>query len=156
MEKVAGARAEAANGNEIHLYKLLALCHAARMLKKMLLLALAPLLLGGCAATLTNLTPKQQIRTADNLYRVEVAMDSRQQAMRWESIKPQVVVGQEMYPMRPTPLMTNRWEGMIPVPAGTSIIQYRYKVEFLVNTFGGPPQPDSASSQEYTLRIVDQ
>lgn len=126
------------------------------MLKRILTLSLLPLLLGGCTAVMTNLTPKQQFRTADNLYRVEVALASRQQALRWESVKPKIIVGHEMYDMRPTPLMTNRWEGMIPVPAGTSAIQYRYKFEYLVNTFGGPPQPDSASSQEYTLRILDQ
>lgn len=125
------------------------------MLKKTLTLLLLPLLLGGCAATITNLTPKQQIRNPDNLYQVELAFSSHQQALRWDSIKPQIVVGQEYYPMRLTRLMTNRWEGMIPVPPGTTLLQYHYKVDYLVNKFG-PPQPDSARSPEYTLRILDQ
>lgn len=124
------------------------------MLKKTLTLFLLPLLLGGCAATITNLTPKQQVRNADNLYMVEAAFHCRQQAMRWDSIKPQIVVGQNTYPMRPTLMMTNRWEGLIPVPPGTSLIQYHYKFDYLVNVFG-PPEPDSARSQEYTLRILD-
>ena len=126
------------------------------MLKKILTLSLLPILLGGCAATLTNLTPKQQTRNADNLYPVSVAMSTRQQALRWESINPQIVVGQDFYPMRPTLLMTNRWEGLIPVPPGTSMVQYRYKFNFLVNVFGGPPEPDSAVSPEYTLRIQEE
>ena len=122
------------------------------MLKKTLTLLLLPLLLGGCTATFTNLTPKTQERNAENLYPVEVALSTRQQTMRWDSIKPQIVVGQEFYPMRPTPLMENRWEGLVPVAAGANEIKYHYKFDYLYNAFG-PPQPDSASSPEYTLKI---
>jgi hypothetical protein len=125
------------------------------MLKKMLPLLFVPLLMGGCAATFTNLTPKQQVRNANNLYPVEVAMASRQQTLRWNTIVPKIMVGSEFYPMHPTPLMSNRWEGLVPVPAGTSVVHYRYKFDFMDNAFG-PAQPDSAISQQYTLRIVDQ
>ncbi len=124
------------------------------MLKKISSLLLLPLLLGGCAANFTNLTPKQQIRNANNLYPVEVALNSRQQAMRWDSIKPQILVNGEFYPMRPTPLMTNRWEGLIPVAPGTTTVNYQYKFDFLNNAFGGP-QPNSAFSREYTLWVVE-
>jgi hypothetical protein len=124
------------------------------MSKKILSLLFLPLLMGGCASTFTNLTPKQQVANANNLYPVEVAFNSRQQVLRWDSIHPQIVVGSEFYPMRLTPLMNNRWEGLVPVPAGTSIIHYRYKFDFLINAFG-PPQPDSAISQEYTLKILE-
>jgi hypothetical protein len=125
------------------------------MLKKILPLLIVPVLLGGCAATFTNLTPRQQVRNDSNLYPVEVAMDSRQQTMRWETIKPKILVGEKTYDMRPTLLMTNRWEGLIPVPAGVNEVTYRYKFDYLANAFGGP-QPDSAISPEYTLRIMDQ
>jgi hypothetical protein len=125
------------------------------MLKKTLLLLVVPLLMGGCTAMFTNLTPTQQVRNANNLYPVEVAFTSRQQTLRWNSIQPQIVVGTDFYPMRPTPLITNRWEGVIQVPPDTSVVHYRYKFDFLNNAFG-PPQPDSASSQEYTLRIIEQ
>jgi hypothetical protein len=124
------------------------------MLKKILPLLFVPLLLGGCTATITNLTPTQQIRNANNLYPVEVALSSRQQTMRWGSLKPQIVVGSEFYPMHPTSLMTNRWEGLVPVPAGANAVQYHYKFDYLENAFG-PPIPGSAASQEYTLRILD-
>src|SRR6266700_4984448 len=108
------------------------------MSKKMLLLLLAPLLLAGCKATLTNLTPLTRTRNPDNLYKVEVALASQQQTLRWDSIKPQVVVGTEFYPMRPTLLMTNRWEGLIPVPGSASTAHYRYKFDFNYNAMGAP------------------
>ena len=75
------------------------------MLKRFLPVLFVPLLLAGCATTFTNLTPQHQIRNANNLYPVEVALDTRQQTLRWESIKPQIVVGEEFYSMRPTLLV---------------------------------------------------
>ncbi|MCX6884255.1 MAG: hypothetical protein NTX27_04355 [Verrucomicrobia bacterium] len=123
------------------------------MLKKLVSLIALPLLLSGCATTLTNLTPQRQERNPNNLYPVEVAISTRQQTMRWESIHPKIVVGTDFYPMRPTQLMTNRWEGFVPVPAGTSLIRYRYKFDFDYNAFGKPKQ-DSLLSPEYTIRIL--
>jgi hypothetical protein len=122
------------------------------MLKRLPLILLAPLFLAGCTSTFTNLTPLHQTRNANNLYPVEVAMSSRQQTLRWDSIKPQIMVGTELYPMRPTTLMTNRWEGLVPIPPGTSLVHYRYKFDFDQNAMG-KPKPDSALSPEYTLHI---
>ena len=123
------------------------------MLKRILPLLCLPLL-AGCNATFTNLTPLQQARNTNNLYTVEVSLVSRQQTLRWESIKPQIMMGTELYLMRPTPLMTNRWEGLVPVPPKTNIIHFRYKFDYQYNAMGRP-RPDSALSQEYTLRILD-
>ncbi len=122
------------------------------MLKKTLPLLIVPLLLAGCAATITNLTPTQQTPSPNNLYPVGVALASRQQTLRWDSVRPTVVVGNESFPMRPTPLMTNRWDGVIPVPPGTKVVRYHYKFDYQNNAFG-KPTPDSATSPEYTLKI---
>ena len=123
------------------------------MLKKLLPVLFLPLL-AGCAATFTNLTPKQQVRNPDNQYMVEVAFNSRQQTLRWDSIRPQIMVGSEYYPMRQTLLMKNRWEGLVPVSPGTNVVHYRYKFGFDYNAFGSPRE-DSALSEEYTLRIIE-
>ena len=125
------------------------------MFKKSLPVLGLSLLLAGCATQLTNLTPQQQVRNANNLYPVEVAFDTRQETVRWQSIQPKIVVGSELYDMRPTPLMTNRWEGLIPVPPGTSPVQYRYKFDFQYNKMG-KPGTDTALSSDYTLRILEQ
>jgi hypothetical protein len=124
------------------------------MCKKSLPVLLLTLLLAGCATQLTNLTPQQQRRNANNQYLVEVAFNTRQETVRWQSIRPQIVVGSEVYQMRPTLLMTNRWEGFLPVPRGTSQVRYHYKFDFEFNKMGKPGS-DTALSPEYILRIQD-
>lgn len=124
------------------------------MWKKVLPLLLAPCLLAGCSSTFTNLTAQRQPRNPNHLYPVGVAFNTRQQSLRWETIQPVVVVGTESYPLRQTVLMKNRWEGLVPVPAGTNLIHYYYKFDFLYNDFGGP-KSDSAFSPLYRLQIVE-
>ncbi len=126
------------------------------MLRKFLPGLTLPLLIAGCStpATFTNLTPHQYVRNTNNLYMVEVAIACRQQTLRWETIRPQIVVGTEFYPMRPTMLMTNRWEGLVPVPPGTNLIHYRYKADYQHNAFGRPGS-DSALSTDFILQIEE-
>lgn len=126
------------------------------MWKKALFLLLAPLLLAGCATTFTNLTARHQPRNANNLYPVEVQFFTRQKTLRWDHIQPYVKVGPEFYPLRQTSLMTNRWEGLMPVPADVKSVSYRYKFDYKYNVFGKPPQPDSHISPEYKLQILEQ
>ena len=125
------------------------------MLKRILPALALALLLTGCAGTFTNLSATRQPRNANNLYSVGVAFHSRQQTLRWDSIKPYALVGKEAYPLQKTPIAENRWEGLIPVPAGTKEIEYRYKFEFDYNVMGGSPKPDSRVSSTYKLQILD-
>ena len=124
------------------------------MWKKALPVLLAPCLLTGCAATFTNLSAQHQVRNPNNLYPVEVALNTRQQSLRWESIQPFVVVGEQPYEMRQTLLMKNRWEGLLPVPANTNVVYYHYKFDFQYNAFG-KPKTDSDASPEYKLEILE-
>ena len=110
----------------------------------------------GCASTFTRLSPLQQQRNANNLYPVEVQFNSPQQSLRLDSIKPYVLVNGEPYPLRPVEMVQNRWEGFVPVPAGVSTVGYRFKFDYLYNSFNSPPKPDSAWSPMYQLRIIDQ
>ena len=114
------------------------------------------LLLTGCATTFTNLTPLEQPRNANNLYPVEVAFTSQQQSLRWDSVHPFVLANGLLYDMRPTPLMTNRWEGFVPVPPGTSDVTYRYKFDYLCNDFNKAPRPGNTLSPAYKLIITGQ
>lgn len=124
------------------------------MWKKALILMPMMLLLAGCASTITNLSAQRQLRNPNHLYPVEVSLDSRQQALKWETVQPYVIMGKESYPMRQVKLMRNRWECLVPVPAGESSVSYHYKFDYQVNDFGGPKR-GSASSHSYKLQIVD-
>ncbi len=125
------------------------------MLKRFLPL-LPVLLLAGCTTgQFTRLTPSQQSHNADNLYPVEVAFDSNQQALRWDSIKAYVIVDGRPQPLRPVPLVRNRWEGVIAVPPGGRTVNYKFKFDYLYNSFGKIPQPNSESSKTYTLKVVE-
>jgi hypothetical protein len=122
--------------------------------KKFLPLLPLLLLLTGCSATFTRLSPLQQPRNANNLYPVEVLFNSSQQSLRWDSIKPFVLVNGELYPLRPVPVVPNRWEGLVPVPPAASSINYRFKFDYLYNSMGTEPKPNSAWSPSYTLKII--
>jgi len=123
--------------------------------KKWFSLLLLPVLLTGCpTSTITNLTATQQPRNPNGQYPIEVKLDSTQQSLRPESITPQVVVGLDSYPMRPQLKMTNRWEALVPIPPGTNVINYHFKVDYQYNTFGKPGQGSMRSSQ-YKLTIMD-
>ncbi len=124
------------------------------MFKKLVPVSLLALLLTGCATTLTNLTPQRQERNANNLYPVEVALTTRQQSLKWDTITPQIVVGTVTYPMRQTVLMTNRWEGLVPLPKDQNQVHYRYKFDFDYLAMG-QRKTSSVLSPEYTLRVQD-
>jgi hypothetical protein len=126
-------------------------------LKKFLLL-LPVVCLVGCSTphTFTHMTPSQQPRNPDNQYPVEVAFTSSQQSLRWDSIHAYILANGQSYPMRPVPIVKNRWEGFIPVPAAQNAVSYRFKFEYLYNSFGKDPQHDSTLSPVYTLKIIGQ
>ena len=113
-----------------------------------------PLLLSGCVtSSITNLTPAQQPRNESGLYPVEAMWKSSQQSVVKDSIKPYVVVGLEAFPMRPTPLIHDRWEAMVPVQAGKNHIFYQFKFDY---EYKGMParRSDSLLSPEFRLDVV--
>jgi len=123
-------------------------------LMKSLLLCLGALLLGGCSTTITNLTPSQLPRNANNFYPFEVSFDSSQKSIRENTIKPSVLIGDMNYPMQPAPVLKNRWEAQVPVPANTNYVYYRFKFDYQYDRI---PQPALSSrlSPTYSLEIVD-
>jgi len=132
------------------------------MVKKSLAFVLLTLVLGLAACdtlhiqtSITSLTPKREYRNKDGLYQVEAALNSRQQTLRWDTVKASVMVGNDFYPMRMTSLMTNRWETLVPVPPGASVITYRFKFDFEYNVFGAQPKADSKLSPVYKLQVMD-
>ena len=113
------------------------------------------LLLTGCSTTITNLTPNQMPRNPQGLYPFEVAMDTTQASIKEDTIQPYVMIGLEKYPMEATPMLKNRWEAIVPIPASTNQVYYRYKFDYLYDAI---PKPSESSrlSPTYQLHIIDQ
>lgn len=113
------------------------------------------LLLAGCTSSqISNMSPKVVRRNADGLYPIEARWDSNQQALRPDSMTPYVIVNTEFYPMQRTALTTNRWETLVPVPAGQRFLNYRFKFDYLYNGFG-ERRANSRLSPTYQLEIAD-
>ena len=115
---------------------------------------MAAALLAGCGTTssITQLSPRTQTRNAEGLYAVEIEFVTNKQALKKETIKPYLQVGENNYPMRRTPRLEHRWETLLPVPASTNQINYRVKVDFEYNAIQ-VARPDSALSAPYQLQI---
>jgi hypothetical protein len=124
------------------------------MLKRCLPFFLPALLVGGCTTTrITNLTPDKQFHTDNGFYLLEAALNSSQQSLRWDTVQPVAVVGGETFPMRPTRLMTNRWETLIPIPEGKNSVYYHFKFDYTYYSFP-VPKADSKLSREFKLQII--
>jgi hypothetical protein len=59
-----------------------------------------------------------------------------------------------MYPMQPTPMVKNRWETMIPVPADQNMLNYRYKFDFEYYSIPNRRQ-NSKLSEPFQLKVLE-
>ncbi|PAW91467.1 MAG: hypothetical protein B9S33_00830 [Pedosphaera sp. Tous-C6FEB] len=108
----------------------------------------------GTTSTVTLLSPRTQVRNAEGLYPVEIEFRSNMQALKKETLKPYLQVGENNYPMRRTPRLDTRWETLLPVPATNSVMDYRVKVDFEYNAIPDP-RSNSVLSQPYRLQIKE-
>ncbi len=120
-------------------------------INKLCLLSLLPALLAGCSS-ITNLTPTEYPRDASNFYRVEAMWRSNRRVIQPDSFKPLVVVDLKTYPMRPVPLVRDRWEAFIPVPPDQNVVDFHYKFDFRDYAFG-KPKADSLMSSSYKFKV---
>ena len=121
------------------------------IIKKMLPLLLLTLPLTGCVS-ITNLTPSRVTSSANGLYPFEAAWKSNQQSLRKDSIKAYVIIEMNSYPMQPTPIVQNRWETLVPIPADKTHVSYRYKFDYDYNSIP-TPLTNSKLSPSYQLEI---
>jgi hypothetical protein len=125
------------------------------MRKFALIVAVCALVLSGCVTSqITNLTATRLPRNASGVYPVEFAWDSSQQSIIESSIKPSVIIGTDVYPMRPALSIANRWETVIPIPADKNFTVYHFKVDYQYRDFGRV-EKSSRLSNSYRLDIVD-
>jgi hypothetical protein len=117
-------------------------------------LCLSLLLLPGCTTTITNLTPKTAKRNVTGLYPFEVVLDTCQRSIRGSTLEPYVIIGDNSYPMQPTPQVDNRWETLVQIPAGKEFINYRFKFNYEYNSIPKAKR-GSKLSAPYQLHLVD-
>ena len=117
-------------------------------------MALLCLLITGCATSLTNLTTSQQPRNPKGLYPVEVMWQSDAADIVKDTIKGYVVVGFDAYPMQRSPMLTNRWEALLPVPTDKNLVNFRYKFDYQYLTIP-VRRPGSKMSESFQLQILD-
>lgn len=134
----------------LDLYKGRGLCNSAGMKRSWVALLLFGVLLGGCRTGVTNLTPSQHLRNENHLYPIESEFVSNDATIMRETVRAQVLVGLEAYEMRRTPLMTNRWETLVPIPDGQQSIHYRVKYTYKRR---GIPNPIEDSKLGPVLRL---
>ena len=106
------------------------------------------------SSTITNLTPSQVRRNPSGLYTFEVVFETNQRSLRHESIQPAVVIGSEFYRLESAPVLKNRWETLIQIPADQKFIYYQFKFDY---DYYSMPQSRSSSrlSPPYKLEILD-
>ena len=128
-------------------------------MKKMLPLLLLTVSLTGCVSltnvSITNLTPSHVTRSDNGLYPFEAVWHSNQQSVRKDSIRAYVVIDMNFYPMQPTPIVKNRWETLVPIPAEMKHLSYHYKFDYEYNSIP-TPQSNSKLSPSYQLEIISQ
>jgi hypothetical protein len=103
--------------------------------------------------TITNLTPSRLPRKENGQYQFAVEWTSRQQSLIKDSMKAYVIVGGERHTMERTPMLTNRWEALVPVPADQDVLTYRYRFDY---DYRGIPdrRSNSKESRYYQLFIL--
>jgi uncharacterized protein YceK len=121
-------------------------------MNKVFFLLLLPAILAGCSSIVTNLAPSQYPRDPSGFYRVEAQWNSNEEAIKPESFKPVVLVDYSAYPMRPVPLVEDRWEAFIRVPADRDYVLYRYKFNFQESAIPRP-RTNSVTSSIFEMRI---
>jgi hypothetical protein len=140
------------------LYTRKGLCNAPAGMKKKLSLCgpllVSLLLLAGCTTTITNLTPSTAKRSPTGLYPFEVELDTRQYCIRRDTLAPYVVVSDQVYAMKPTLGLKNRWETVVPVPADREFVNYRFKFNYKTRSIP-EPRPSSKLSRPFQLQVLD-
>ncbi len=125
------------------------------MQKLVFVAAIFAVIAAGCASSrVTNLTTTRQPRNATGLYPVEFQWETSQQSVIQDSLKPQVVIGYDFYPMRPSLGIANRWEAVIPLAADKTSVIYHFKVDYQYRSLG-KPEKGSRLSSSYKLDILD-
>jgi hypothetical protein len=109
----------------------------------------------GCSTTvITNLTPSRLPRKESGQYQFAAEYSTRQQSLIKESMEAFVIVGNEQYPMQRTPMLTNRWETLVPIPAEQDVVTYRFRFNYDYRSIP-ERRSNSRESKYYQLFVLE-
>ena len=109
----------------------------------------------GCSTTaITNLTPSQLPRKESGQYQFAAEYSTRQQSLVKESMEAYVIVGNDQYPMQRTPMLTNRWETLVPIPLEQDVVTYRFRFNYEYRAIPDR-RSDSRESKYYQLFLLE-
>ena len=108
----------------------------------------------GCTTTtITNLTPSQVRKAANNLYMFELEFASNQQSLLRDTVHPQLMIGAEFFEMLPGPVLKDRWETLVPITNHQAVVYYQFKVDYEYNSIP-VPRMNSRLSPVFKMEIV--
>jgi hypothetical protein len=113
------------------------------------------LLCAGCS-TVTSLTPSKQPRTKSGYYLLEADWKTDSSTVIDSSLKAYVLIEGDptLIPMERVPVVIDRWQVYVPVPADQKTLRYRFKFDYMYHATP-KPKPNSFLSPEHELTIVD-
>ena len=122
---------------------------------KCFFLIAAVLLQTGClSTTVVNLTPSKVSRNAAGTYRFEAAWETNEKSIQEDSIEGFVVLNEVHYPMKKVPVVTDRWEALIPLEQASEGYTYHLKFDFIYDSHP-EPKPNSLRTKPFSLKIVE-
>jgi hypothetical protein len=117
---------------------------------------LGALALAGCVPTsVSNLTPRTVPANPTRTYPFEVTWNTARRGVKTDAVSAWVVIDGVLYPMTRVPVAANRWEALVPVPAGRTYVPYKYRFDYSIPGVVSKT-PTSEWSQEYRLVVPPQ
>lgn len=135
-------------------------------LKYVLILAMTALLgLAGCQSTtwkdltqsiaIVNLTPGVFPENPSGVYTFSVNVKPLASTVLKETVRVNLVIDGEVYPMKPSPLAATVWEYDHPIAVGRESAKYFYQVSYLVEGRVSTKQRQITSEQVSRIRIAN-
>lgn len=119
-----------------------------------IIMAVATILLAGCAPRITNLTSEQIPQNVSGIYTMTMTVSSEDGSIVDGSYAPEIVIGGSREPMRRSELGPRTFEYDFAMPEGISEARYYYILNYDVN-YSGTESPRQITSDLYQFQLTN-